>query len=208
MLTSVVNVFSSSGNPQKDVEVLLVFSMGSTRYAWTDSSGSAQVEHLIDGEATVYINGIPKGTLHAPGYFTASINAQEIVMGEPLSTPHRCMVAVKEDGMNIERVIEECYVPIFLWFDVTYIAKNLETGQDGVTVRCNAFCLEAVIQNPLSLEHIPECHRSLVLCELALHLDQNAKEFLPRDIFKKASENYKLVGNNFVWEPVDVDKNL
>ncbi|MDX2471088.1 MAG: hypothetical protein QNL04_10990 [SAR324 cluster bacterium] len=129
-------------------------------------------------------------------------------MIESLTAPHLCMAAITEDGMNIKRVIDESAVPIFLGFDVYYTAKNLETGKRGVTVRCNAFCIKAVVQNPLSLEHIPERHRSLILCELALAQDQNAEKFMPNDIPGKSLENYNLVGNSYVWELVGVDEKL
>ncbi|MDX2471184.1 MAG: hypothetical protein QNL04_11480 [SAR324 cluster bacterium] len=73
MSTSSVNVYSASGTPQKGIKVVLGFSLGMSKPAWTDSNGNAEVEHSTTGKATIYVNGNSVGEFLTPGHFTATI---------------------------------------------------------------------------------------------------------------------------------------
>lgn len=55
------------GKPAKSVKVSLEFSMGFTKNFYTNSDGIAFVEHSSTGNATVYIDGMRKGSLKTPG---------------------------------------------------------------------------------------------------------------------------------------------
>lgn len=55
------------GSKPKGVRVVLGFSGGQTKPAFTDAYGVAIVEHASTGRADVYVSGSKVGSFHAPG---------------------------------------------------------------------------------------------------------------------------------------------
>jgi len=69
---SIVYVQYKSGSKPKGVRVSLsisggLLSGGTTKTFYTDKDGRAMIEHSSTGKATVYVNGIKKGTFRVPG---------------------------------------------------------------------------------------------------------------------------------------------
>ena len=67
MMISTVHVYHSGGSPARGVRVVLGFSAGMTRPAYTDAYGRALVGHATTGRADVYISGQKHANFHAPG---------------------------------------------------------------------------------------------------------------------------------------------
>jgi hypothetical protein len=62
------------GSKPKGTKVVLGFSGGMTKPAYTDHYGVAIVEHASTGRADVYVSGKKVSTFHAPGETTAFIS--------------------------------------------------------------------------------------------------------------------------------------
>jgi len=73
MAASTVIVSHRDGSPARGVRVVLGFSGGMTRVAYTDSYGRAVVEHASTGRATVYVSGKDCGNFYAPGTAAAVV---------------------------------------------------------------------------------------------------------------------------------------
>lgn len=73
MPASTVNVYYADGSAARNVKVVLGFSSGMSRPAYTDGYGVAQIEHASRGVATVYASGQNCGRFHAPGRTTVNI---------------------------------------------------------------------------------------------------------------------------------------
>ncbi len=66
---SKIHVQYKSGNIAKGVRVVLGFHGllgGMTKKFYTDNNGTAIVEHLSKGKATIYVQGKDVGTIQAP----------------------------------------------------------------------------------------------------------------------------------------------
>ena len=64
---SKIHVQYRDGSKPKGTKVVLGFSGGMTKPAYTDSHGTAIVEHASTGRADVYVSGSKVGKLQAPG---------------------------------------------------------------------------------------------------------------------------------------------
>ena len=64
---SKIYVQYSDGSKPKGAKVVLGFSGGMTKPAYTDSQGIAVVEHASTGRADVYVSGSKVGSLQSPG---------------------------------------------------------------------------------------------------------------------------------------------
>jgi hypothetical protein len=64
---SLIYVQYKDGSKPKGTKVVLGFSMGMSKPAYTDREGRAIVEHASKGKATIYVKGSKKGTLNTPG---------------------------------------------------------------------------------------------------------------------------------------------
>ena len=64
---SKIHVQYRDGSKPKGVRVVLGFSTGMTKEAYTDSYGTAIVQHSSVGRADVYVSGKKCGSLHTPG---------------------------------------------------------------------------------------------------------------------------------------------
>lgn len=64
---SKINVQYRDGSKPKGVKVVLGFSGGMTKPAYTDSQGVAVVDHSSTGRADVYVSGSKVGSLQVPG---------------------------------------------------------------------------------------------------------------------------------------------
>ena len=73
MNRSVVHVQRKDGSKAKGAKVVLGFTMGMTKPAFTDREGKAEVEHESRGHATVYVDGSSRGTFSAPGSTSVTI---------------------------------------------------------------------------------------------------------------------------------------
>ena len=71
---SKIHVQYRDGSKPKGVRVVLGFSGGMTKEAYTDSYGTAIVQHSSVGHADVYVSGKKCGSLHAPGETAAFIS--------------------------------------------------------------------------------------------------------------------------------------
>lgn len=69
MNRSVIYVQYKDGSKPKGQKVVLGFSGGMTKPAFTDRDGMAVVEHASKGNATVYVSGANKGSFRAPGKY-------------------------------------------------------------------------------------------------------------------------------------------
>ena len=70
MNRSRIHVQYRDGSKPKGTKVVLGFTSllgGMTKPAYTDSHGTALVEHASTGQADVYVSGKKCGSLHAPG---------------------------------------------------------------------------------------------------------------------------------------------
>lgn len=67
MTTSTITVQHRDGSTASGKKVVLGFSSGLTKPAYTDKHGVAVVEHASSGKATIYVSGDDVGTFHAPG---------------------------------------------------------------------------------------------------------------------------------------------
>ena len=67
MPVSTVHVQYRDGSPARKVRVVLGFSTGMTREAFTDDRGEATVDHASTGNASVYVSGKKYHSFHAPG---------------------------------------------------------------------------------------------------------------------------------------------
>lgn len=67
MAESVVAVQGTGGGYVQGARVALGFSKGVTDSVYTDRNGEAVIEHRTTGNATVYVNGLDKGSMNAPG---------------------------------------------------------------------------------------------------------------------------------------------
>jgi len=70
MATSKITVYQN-GKPKKNVKVSLEYTgwsqNGFTKSFYTNNDGIAYVEHSSTGNAKVYLNGNPEGSLTTPG---------------------------------------------------------------------------------------------------------------------------------------------
>ncbi len=73
MNRSVIYVQHKDGSKPKGTKIVLGFSAGMTKPAYTDRDGMALVEHASSGKVTVYVSGSKKGTFHAPGNFAVTL---------------------------------------------------------------------------------------------------------------------------------------
>ena len=73
MKRSMVYVQYKDGSKPKGTKVVLGFSAGMTKPAFTDKDGMAIIEHQSTGQATVYVSGSKKGSFRAPGTFVVTI---------------------------------------------------------------------------------------------------------------------------------------
>ena len=64
---TLIYVQYKDGSKPKGIKVVLGFSMGMSKPAYTDRDGRAIVEHASRGKATIYVKGSNKGTLNASG---------------------------------------------------------------------------------------------------------------------------------------------
>ena len=64
---SIIYVQHKDGSKPKGKKIVLGFSMGMTKPAYTDKDGKAIIEHASRGKATIYVKGSNKGTFNAPG---------------------------------------------------------------------------------------------------------------------------------------------
>ncbi len=64
---SKIHVQYRDGSKPKGARVSLGFSTGVTREFYTDKNGVAIIEHASRGTANVFVRGVNKGTLKAPG---------------------------------------------------------------------------------------------------------------------------------------------
>jgi hypothetical protein len=62
------------GSKPKGVKVVLGFSTGMTKAAYTDANGIAIVEHASTGHADIFVSGQKRGSLHAPGETAVFVN--------------------------------------------------------------------------------------------------------------------------------------
>lgn len=67
MPASTIIVQYRDGSPCSHTRVVLGFSSGMSREAYTNSHGEATVEHSSTGRATIYVSGKDCGSFHAPG---------------------------------------------------------------------------------------------------------------------------------------------
>lgn len=67
MPASTIFVNYSDGSPCSNTKVVLGFSSGMSKPAYTDRQGAATVEHSSTGSATVYVSVKNCGSFRAPG---------------------------------------------------------------------------------------------------------------------------------------------
>ncbi len=67
MPLSTIFVSYSDGSPCSHTKVVLGFSSGMTKPAFTDSKGTVTIEHSSTGKATIYVSGKNCGSFHTPG---------------------------------------------------------------------------------------------------------------------------------------------
>lgn len=73
MPTSVVQVQYRDGSPARRTRVVLGFSAGMSKEAYTDDRGVAHVSHSSSGRAEIYVSGRRVGEFHAPGQTAVTI---------------------------------------------------------------------------------------------------------------------------------------
>lgn len=73
MHRSTVQVQYRDGSKSTGTRVVLGFSGGMTRNAFTDSRGVATIEHASQGRADIYVSGTKYGSFSAPGRASVTI---------------------------------------------------------------------------------------------------------------------------------------